>query len=343
MILGLLMLTCISGLMAFTGRVKTSMASPSFLESFELSDVQLHSNTFQYQHQASNLEYLLNLEPDRMLYVFRKNANLSTLGAEPFHGTWEDPWCELRGHFVGHYLTALSYAVLGSNGNATLVSCLKLYIHELKVVQDALDEEGYLSAFPSEHIDRVENLKGVWAPYYVIHKIMCGLIDAYSLGKIPLALTIVRDMASYFYKRSKALVKAKGEEHWQATLRTEYGGMNEVLYRLYGLTKDPTHLEFATMFDKKEFVIPLVQKQDHLAGLHANTHLAQVVGLAEKVEVVDKDGKEGNEAMEAVSHFFTLVGTGPHSYATGGSNVKEFWFQPGYLGEAITDVSRCHP
>lgn len=157
-----------------------------------------------------------------MLWVFRKNAKLDTPG-EPFYGTWEDPWCELRGHFVGHYLTALSLAVMSSNRNATLVSRLELYIKELKAVQVALNEDGYLSAFPSEHIDRVESLKGVWAPYYVIHKIMAGLIDAYSIGRLPLALDIVKGMADYFFKRSRAVVLSKGDEYWQATLRTEYG------------------------------------------------------------------------------------------------------------------------
>jgi DUF1680 family protein len=271
-----------------------------------------------------------------MLWVFRKNANLTTPG-EPFYGTWEDPWCELRGHFVGHYLTALSLATMSSNFNATLVARLELYVTELKAVQDALKEDGYLSAFPSEHIDRVEALKGVWAPYYVLHKIMMGLIDAYTLGRIPLALDIVKGMAGYFFKRSKALVASKGEEYWQATLRTEYGGMNEAMYRLYGITKDPNDLEFARMWDKKEFVIPLTKHEDRLAGLHANTHLAQVVGLAERVEVMDKEAKEGKEAKDAVAYFFSLVGTGPHAYATGGSNDKEFWFPPGILGEAVSD------
>lgn len=30
---------------------------------------------------------------------------------------------------------------------------------------------GYLSAFPSEHFDRVEAIQPVWAPYYTIHKV----------------------------------------------------------------------------------------------------------------------------------------------------------------------------
>ncbi len=58
--------------------------------------------------------------------------------------------------------------------NATAKARLDLYINELYKVQRALDEGGYLSAFPSEHLDRVEALQQVWAPYYVVGAILCG-------------------------------------------------------------------------------------------------------------------------------------------------------------------------
>jgi hypothetical protein len=38
-------------------------ASDDFLSSFELSDVQLHTNSFQHQAASSNLDYLLQLDP----------------------------------------------------------------------------------------------------------------------------------------------------------------------------------------------------------------------------------------------------------------------------------------
>ena len=60
------------------------------MKAFDLSDVELHKTTFQSRAEASNLEYLLQLEPDRMLYVFRANAKLPTPGV-PFWGTWVRP------------------------------------------------------------------------------------------------------------------------------------------------------------------------------------------------------------------------------------------------------------
>lgn len=44
------------------------------------------------------------------------------------------------------------------------------FVDALKECQDALDEGGYLSAFPSEHFDRLEALQPVWAPYYVVSR-----------------------------------------------------------------------------------------------------------------------------------------------------------------------------
>lgn len=59
-----------------------------------------------------------------------------------------------------------------------------------------------------------------------------------------------------------------------------------------------------------------------------------MVGFAERSE---RTGDK--EAAAAVSNFFEMV-TGPHAYATGGSNDKEFWFPPGVLGESVVMVSQ---
>ena len=54
--------------------------------------------------RAWNRAYMLRLPNDRLLHNFRVNAGLPS-SAKPLGG-WEAPHCELRGHFVGHYLSA---------------------------------------------------------------------------------------------------------------------------------------------------------------------------------------------------------------------------------------------
>ena len=58
------------------------------------------------QREALNTAYLLSLDPDRLLHNFRVNAGLPST-AKPLSG-WEAPGVGLRGHFTGHYLSAVA-------------------------------------------------------------------------------------------------------------------------------------------------------------------------------------------------------------------------------------------
>jgi len=75
-----------------------------------LHDVRLHgddddhlpagsSSSMYWQAQQTNLEYLLYLDPDRLTWTFRQQADLPTVG-DPYGG-WEAPGGQLRGHFTG--------------------------------------------------------------------------------------------------------------------------------------------------------------------------------------------------------------------------------------------------
>ena len=78
-------------------------AAGPFLEEVSLHDVCLdHDGDAAYgRAQRTNLEYLLLLDPDRLVWSFRTQAGLPAPG-EPYGG-WEGPDVELRGHFVGKH------------------------------------------------------------------------------------------------------------------------------------------------------------------------------------------------------------------------------------------------
>ena len=65
---------------------------------------------------AANRDRILNFlrayPADRMLANFRANAGLDTLGAQP-PGSWDDATGNLRGHYSGHFLSALALAYVG--------------------------------------------------------------------------------------------------------------------------------------------------------------------------------------------------------------------------------------
>ncbi len=82
------------------------------LEPFPLASVRLAPGIFQEQEEI-NARYLDSLTVDRLLHSFRITAGIPS-SAPPYKG-WEDPTCELRGHFVGgHFLSAVALASAGS-------------------------------------------------------------------------------------------------------------------------------------------------------------------------------------------------------------------------------------
>ena len=86
--------------------------TPFRVRPFPLSAVRLGPGLFR-EAVERNRRYVMSLDPDRLLHMFRVTAGLPTT-AQPLGG-WEQPENELRGHFTGHYLSAcaLLHAALG--------------------------------------------------------------------------------------------------------------------------------------------------------------------------------------------------------------------------------------
>src|ERR1700722_15941824 len=100
---------------------------PLRVEPFPLQQVKVTDGI--YKDAAEwNRGYMNRLAADRLLYNFRENAGLPTLGAAPLAdmkaqrvASWEHPndgkrATELRGHFTGHFLSAL--AQLAASGDS---------------------------------------------------------------------------------------------------------------------------------------------------------------------------------------------------------------------------------
>ncbi|MCC6487339.1 MAG: glycoside hydrolase family 127 protein, partial [Candidatus Hydrogenedentes bacterium] len=290
------------------------------LHAFPLSQVRLLDGRFK-DEQERDRAYLHALEPDRLLYCFRVNAGLPAPGAP--YGGWEAAESEVRGHFVGHYLSAcaLMYA---STGDEELKACADAMVSEFAKCQQALGGE-YLSAYPASFIDRVEAGQPVWAPYYVIHKIMAGLYDVHALCGNAQALDVLERMASYFGKRVDALPT----HVWDRALRNEFGGMSEVLHNLYAITHKPEHLRLAHAFDQAEILGPLALEHDNLAYLHGNTQIPKVIGAARHYELT------GDTRYRDLSVYFLERVVGTRTYATGGSTMYEHWPEPGRLAATL--------
>uniref|UniRef100_A0A1J3DED7 Alpha-L-arabinofuranosidase B arabinose-binding domain-containing protein n=1 Tax=Noccaea caerulescens TaxID=107243 RepID=A0A1J3DED7_NOCCA len=293
-------------------------ASGNFLKDVSLHDVRLDPDTFHWRAQQTNLEYLLMLDVDGLAWSFRKAAGLAAPG-DPYGG-WERPDSELRGHFVGHYLSATAY-MWASTHNDTLKAKMSALVSALSECQQKLGT-GYLSAFPSTFFDRFEAVTPVWAPYYTIHKILAGLVDQYKLAGNSQALKMATLMADYFYGRVRNVIKKYSvERHWRS-LNEETGGMNDVLYQIFSITGDSKYLLLAHLFDKPCFLGVLAIQADDISGFHSNTHIPIVVGSQLRYEIT------GDPLHKEISMFFMDIVNASHSYATGGTSVSEFWQDP---------------
>jgi DUF1680 family protein len=291
---------------------------PVRVKLFALNEVELERGPLQQARDWSRA-YMLRLGTDRLLHNFRINAGLVS-NADPLGG-WEAPKSELRGHFVGHYLSACALLMastedraIGARGNQLVAGIAEC--------QAKLNENGYVSAFPSELFVRLDNRQKVWAPFYTLHKIMAGLLDMNTLAGNRQALDVLLKLAAWV----DVWTEAKPEEHMQEILKTEYGGMSEVLYNLAAVTGDKRWATTGDRFIKKSFFTPLATRQDELKGLHANTHMPQVIGAARRYEI-SSDYRFAN-----VSRFFFETVSEARTYATGGSGNTEGWLtQPGPL------------
>ncbi|KAJ3707913.1 hypothetical protein LUZ61_011618 [Rhynchospora tenuis] len=297
-----------------------------FLSEVSLHDVRLATDSVYGQAQQTNLEYLLLLDIDRLVWNFRKQAGLDTPGTP--YGGWEGADVELRGHFVGHYMSATAKA-WASTHNETLFTKMTSVVDVLYTCQKAIGT-GYLSAFPDELFDRFEAVKPVWAPYYTIHKIMAGLLDQYTYAGNSKALVMLTSMAEYFSNRVKNVIQKYSIERHYTSLNEETGGMNDVLYRLYTITKDEKHLILAHLFDKPCFLGLLAVQADSLSRFHTNTHIPVVIGAQMRYEVT------GDPLYKEIGTFFMDIVNSSHAYATGGTSVSEFWYDPKRLADMLT-------
>jgi len=303
---------------------------------FPLRDVRLLDGPFR-DAMLRDQKYLLSLDNDRLLSMFRVTAGLPST-AKPYGG-WEAPDVQLRGHSMGHFLSAcaLMYASAGDEQFKTKADAI---VAELAKVQQALAAKGfnagYLSAFPEEFFDLVDKRERVWAPYYTIHKMMAGLLDMYLLCDNKQALDVLVKQADWV----KFRVDRLSDEQQQAALQTEFGGMEEVLTNLYAVTGNQEYLRVARKFDHKRIFDPLSRGEDPLNGLHANTQIPKAIGAARDYELT------GEKRYHDVASFFWERVAKHRSYVIGGNSDGESFFPPEtfskHLGPASTETCNTY-
>lgn len=285
-----------------------------------------------YNAREKNKQFLLYLKPDRLLHRFHKNANLPV--KDSVYGGWESEG--LSGHSLGHYLSAASLSYRFTN-NISLLQNVEYIVSELARCQKAR-ETGYVGAIPHEdsifyRVKRGQiksggfDLNGGWSPWYTVHKVMAGLLDAYRFTHNKQALEVLKGMADW----TQDIVGNLPDSSLQKMLRCEYGGMNDALAGLFQETKEKKYLDLSYKFFDDFVMLPLSKQIDPLPGKHSNTNVPKAIGSALQYELT------GNKRDSTIASFFWETMTAKHSYVIGGNSNYEYCGEAGKLNDRLSD------
>ena len=295
----------------------SSIAQRQQLKLFPLSAVTLTESDFLKAQQA-DYKYMMALDPDRLLAPFVTEAGLQPKAKS--YESWENTG--LDGQTGGHYLSALSN-MYAATKDETALKRLKYMIDELERCQKS-NGNGYVGGVPGGKIfwQDVANgkidadgfsLNGKWVPWYNIHKLFAGLIDAYEIAGIQKAKDMVVRLSDWALQLTSNLTDAQ----MQDMLRCEHGGMNEALANIASITGDYKYLQLAKRFSHRAILNPLLKNIDSLTGLHANTQIPKVIGFM-RIAEINKD-----ESWGTASKFFWETVVNKRSVAFGGNSVRE--------------------
>lgn len=307
------------------------VAIPSLARPLPLSAVRVTGGPLK-RAQDLDAEYLLKLEPDRMMAYYRKRAGLEPKAQG--YGGWDGDGRNLTGHIGGHYLSGVSL-MYAATGDSRFKERVDYLVREMKEVQDK-HADGYLGALANGKEQFIEvskgniraaafDLNGLWSPWYVLHKTFAGLRDAYRYAGNRTAL----DLEIKFAAWSEGILAKLDDAQLQRMLSTEFGGMNEVLAELYADTGDKRWLDLSHRFDHRAVLGPLASGQNNLPGLHGNTQVPKLLGsLMRYVYAGDKSD------WNAASFFWESV-VNHHSFATGGHGKDEYFGPPDKMSDRI--------
>ena len=298
-----------------------------------LESVHFEKGSYYENLMKANLDYMMSLGKDKLLYSYRKLSGRDVKGATSY-GAWISPTSGGAGQFEAHYLLSLIKAYRTMPGyeykGETLLDRIEYMVRELRECQLSFaalypEEAGYLGGFSPDSFDalaegRKTNKDGVniWVPWYMNHKNMEMELDLYLYGPTEelrqLGYEMMVDHADWAYRKFSSY----SESVRNKVMNTEYGGMGEVLYQIYAITRKPNHLKAAKMFEQRAFLDMIYEGSDALQNLHSNTTIPKFLAAAAAYETT---GEEYYRQI-CVNAFDLIV---DRCYSNGGTSRDEHW------------------
>jgi len=285
------------------------------MEELKGKNVIIHDGELKRREHA-NRSYLMKLNSDNLLFNFKLEAGRYKGRGIPkeAHTGWESPVCQLRGHFLGHWMSAaaIHYQV---TGDIELKAKLDTIINELSECQK--DNGGkWIGPIPEKYLHWIANGKEVWAPQYNLHKTLMGLVDAYLYSGNQQALIIAENFADWFVEWSSQFSREKFDD----ILDVETGGMLEVWAELLHITGKNKYQILLERYYRSRLFQPLLEGKDPLTNMHANTTIPEVLGCARAFEVTGE-----KRWMDIVEAYWNCAVTERGCLVTGGQTAGEVW------------------
>ena len=303
------------------------------LQHLEKKNVTMLPGLFR-ERMLVNRNYLLELGTQELLQNYYLETGivmpdlqvLERPETAKLHWGWEAPTCQLRGHFLGHWLSAAS-SLIASENDAALKAKLDEIISELARCQE-LNGGEWIGPFPEKYFTRLEKELHIWSPQYVMHKLIMGLTHAYLYAGNEQALTIVRHLADWYIRWTEKVQSTNPH----AVYSGEESGMLEMWAQLFETTKDPVYETLASRYSNPSLFHNLSEGKDALTNCHTNASIPWAHGAARMYEVT------GDEKYKTIVELFWKCAVTDRGYfCTGSANSGEFWVPPFLSGQYLND------
>ena len=278
-------------------------------------------------------EYLKSITNENLLRPFYQEAGVNALTYLPkhIHGGWDSPYSQIRGTVCGHWLSAAAM-IYQECGDLELKRRGDEIVSEIAFCQEENGGE-WCFPIPEKYLYRLKNGKPIWAPQYVCHKVMMGLLDLYRYAGNEQALEVVEKAARWFLRYTDDI----DSDTMARMMNEETGGIMEFWADLYAITGNPDHLTLMRRYERRDLYESLLNGENPLSNMHANGTIPEMHGAARAYEVTGEE-----RYRRVVERYWQIAVEECVPFVTGGQTSGEMWTAPNGHSARLGKLNQEH-